>query len=225
MGIILSVVFWYVSLFYLNRRFLRKDESPNEHKMSKILFELGAASSRDGWFNHLFHFLYREFRYADVLHNFALKKLKIELEDIKNGPAKNILSKLDLHSYNFGSEFPVFEHFKLTDPEGFDPYELPNSISIDFDVNYDAFDYSNDSKTNPFQVSAVAVITKSILNSKITVKITIRKIHGRMRIRLSRDPSPYWYEPSILRKQLLRCFSGTLHLWRDQSLISKLKLT
>ena len=90
-------------------------------------------------------------RYSDVLHNFALKKINLELDDIRTGTAKTMLSKLDLHSYNFGSEFPVFEHFRLTDPEGFDPYELPNAISIDFDVNYDANDYTNDSKTTPFQ--------------------------------------------------------------------------
>ena len=44
--------------------------------------------------------------------------MNLELEDIRNGSAKNIVSRLDLHSYNFGTEFPVFKHFRLTEPEG-----------------------------------------------------------------------------------------------------------
>ena len=62
----------------------------------------------------------------------------------------------------------IQHHFYYT-VLGFDPDELPNSIAIDFDVNYDVTNYDASEKT-PFQIATVASITK-ILNSRITVTI------------------------------------------------------
>ena len=90
--------------------------------------------------------------------------MKEELNDIRNGTAKNILHTLDLNCYNFGTEFPVLGKFKLTEPEGFDPDDLPNSIGIDFDLNYDA----SNSNQQPFEVSGPFPLFFTILrNEKI----------------------------------------------------------
>ena len=97
---------------------------------------------------------YVKIQFSDSFHNFALKKMKEELNDIRNGTAKNILHTLELNCYNFGTEFPVLGKFKLTEPEGFDPDDLPNSIGIDFDLNYDA----SNSNQQPFEVSGPFLI-------------------------------------------------------------------
>ena len=125
--------------------------------------------------------------------------MNLELEDIRNGPARNIISKLDLESYNFGDDFPVLGNIRLSEPDGFDPDELPDSLAIDFDLNYDV-DLTDPGRT-PFQVSAVALITK-LVHKSITVQIKVCKVAGRMRIRLSRDPSPHWYASFIDKPQL-----------------------
>ena len=166
--------------------------------MSPHLFRID-PSSRDGWLNHLVQFLYREFQHSDAFHNFVLRKMNLELEDIRNGPARNIISKLDLESYNFGDDFPVLGNIRLSEPDGFDPDELPDSLAIDFDLNYDV-DLTDPGRT-PFQVSAVALITK-LVHKSITVQIKVCKVAGRMRIRLSRDPSPHWYASFIDKPQL-----------------------
>ena len=45
------------------------------------------------------------------------------------------------------------------------------------------------------------MITK-IMNTRITVTITVRKIHGRMRVRIARDPSCYWYASFVDQPKL-----------------------
>ena len=80
----------------------------------------------------------------------------------------------------------------MSEPEGFDPDELPDSLAIDFDLNYDV----NLAERNPFQISAVAQITK-LVQKTLTIQIKVCKVKGRMRMRLSRTPSPYWYASFI----------------------------
>lgn len=194
-GVLLTVGSFLFALFHAKRTLEPNPKQPTEHKMTRSLFDID-PQSRDGWLNHLIHFLYREFQHSDSFHNFALKKMKEELNDIRNGTAKNILHTLDLNCYNFGTEFPVLGKFKLTEPEGFDPDDLPNSIGIDFDLNYDA----SNSNQQPFEVSAVA--GPKIVSAKIKVTIKVHKVSGRMRIRLSRDPSPYWYASFVEQPKL-----------------------
>jgi len=152
-GVLLTVGSILFALFHAKRTLEPNPKQPTEHKMTRSLFDID-PQSRDGWLNHLIHFLYREFQHSDSFHNFALKKMKEELNDIRNGTAKNILHTLDLNCYNFGTEFPVLGKFKLTEPEGFDPDDLPNSIGIDFDLNYDA----SNSNQQPFEVSGPFLI-------------------------------------------------------------------
>ena len=75
-------------------------------------------NSRDAWLNHLINFLYREFCNSDILHNFALRKLHYELEEIRTGTAARFLSKLELKDYKFGTRCPVLTNFRLAEPEG-----------------------------------------------------------------------------------------------------------
>lgn len=194
-GVVLTIGSILFVLFQAKKHLEPATKPPTEHKMTKSLFDID-PSSRDGWLNHLIHFLYREFQHSDSFHNFALRKMKEELNEIRNGTAKNILNTLDLNSYNFGTEFPVLGHFKLTEPEGFDPDDLPNSIGIDFDLNYDA----SNSNQSPFEISAVA--GPKFVSSRIKVTIKVYKVTGRMRIRLSRDPSPYWYASFVEQPKL-----------------------
>ena len=55
---------------------------------------------------------------SDILHNFALRKISAELDDIRIGPAARLLSRLDLEDYEFGTICPILKKFRLTEPEG-----------------------------------------------------------------------------------------------------------
>ena len=59
------------------------------------------------------------------------------MEEIRTGPAARFLSKIELREYKFGSRFPLFKNFRLTEPEGFDSEVLPDSLSIEFDIDYE----------------------------------------------------------------------------------------
>ena len=206
-GIILGVILT-LSAIYLGISLVTRstDESSQndgqttkqsrEHKMSPPLFAIDPAS-RDGWLNHLVHFLYREFQFSDALHNFVLRKMNLELDDIRNGPVRNIISKLDLDSYHFGDDFPVLGNIRLSEPDGFDPDELPDALAIDFDLSYNV----NLAEREPFQISTVAQITK-LVHKTLTIQIKVCKVVGRMRMRLSRTPSPHWYASFIDKPQL-----------------------
>ena len=60
---------------------------------------------------------------------------------------------------------------RLSEPDGFDPDELPDSLAIDFDLNYDV----NLAERNPFQISAVALITK-LVQKTLTIQIKVCKV-------------------------------------------------
>ena len=47
-----------------------------------------------------------------------------------------------------------------------------------------------------------AVAGPKIVSAKIKVTIKVHKVSGRMRIRLSRDPSPYWYASFVEQPKL-----------------------
>ena len=75
-------------------------------------------NSRDVWLNYLLNFLYREFCHSDLLHDFVLRKIKVELDELHKGPANRILSKLEIKDYEFGSHCPIIKNIKQTEPEG-----------------------------------------------------------------------------------------------------------
>ena len=57
--------------------------------------------------NYLIAFIYRELCYSDALHQFAVKKINVELEEVKDS-SKKVLQKLALKDYEFGSVIPIF---------------------------------------------------------------------------------------------------------------------
>ena len=94
----------------------KRDQQTKEHGIPRAFIDL--ENNRDAWLNYLINFVYREFCHSDVLHNFALRKINAELEEIRMGPAARFLSRLELNEYEFGSHCPILKNFRLAEPEG-----------------------------------------------------------------------------------------------------------
>ena len=62
-GVLLTVGSILFALFHAKRTLEPSPKQPTEHKMTKSLFDID-PQSRDGWLNHLIHFLYREFQHS-----------------------------------------------------------------------------------------------------------------------------------------------------------------
>ena len=62
-GVLLTVGSILFALFHAKRTLEPNPKQPTEHKMTRSLFDID-PQSRDGWLNHLIHFLYREFQHS-----------------------------------------------------------------------------------------------------------------------------------------------------------------
>ena len=76
-GVLLTVGSILFALFHAKRSLEPNPKQPTEHKMTKSLFDID-PQSRDGWLNHLIHFLYREFQHSGNKKNFQFSKKKVD---------------------------------------------------------------------------------------------------------------------------------------------------
>lgn len=189
-GIVFTLAALYLSIAYLRYEPPRVVRQLQEPSLPTRLYEL--LNKRDDWLNYLIAFIYRELCYSDALHQFAVKKINVELEEVKDS-SKKVLQKLALKDYEFGSVIPIFSRFRLTEPEGIDCDAWTDSISIEFDLEYDVGGAQLDGSREAAPVQVSAECWPILFSSSVTVMIKIFKIKGRARLHLTRKPFPYWY--------------------------------
>lgn len=198
-GISITLALIYFSVAYLRYETPKVEKPIQGPNFSKRLFEM--LNKRDDWFNYLIAFLYRELCYSDSLHQFAVKTINVELDEIKDN-SKKVLQRLELKDYEFGSTIPIFSRFRLTEPEGVDCDVWTDAISIEFDLDYDVFGAQGGERNEsaPLQVSAEC--WPIFFSNSVTVMVKIFKIKGRARLHLTRKPFPFWYISFLQKPEL-----------------------